>query len=396
MNIFFIPSWYPNQTNPLSGVFIKEQIEAIAEIEENLLVLVSLWGHDDSLLPIKKLWHWPKKLHSIYKRKHCKKIISHKNFYEIYNVKGHWSTRKPFRGLNRLIQINRENFKLANQRFQRVDLIHAHVSFPAGFIASILCEEYDVPYILTEHMSPFPFSELIDNGKLVPEVKEAFEKAKFCIAVSPTLASNISSFGLPKPIVIPNMVDERMFYCGSPNNHKMIFLTLGGISKQKGINHLLEAIALWDPSPYDFEFRIGGEGPMLESYKKQSKDLGIDDRVVWLGPVNRSKVPNLFRDSHVYVMPSLHETFGVVYAEAIASGKPIIATRCGGPESIVNEDNGKLVEIGNIQELSLAMKEVANKWKEYQPWLIRNDFEQRFSRKVVVRQLMSLYQQALT
>ena len=135
---------------------------------------------------------------------------------------------------------------------------------------------------------------------------------------------------------------------------------------------------------------------MLESYKKQSKDLGIDDRVVWLGPVNRSKVPNLFRDSHVYVMPSLHETFGVVYAEAIASGKPIIATRCGGPESIVNEDNGKLVEIGNIQELSLAMKEVANKWKEYQPWLIRNDFEQRFSRKVVVRQLMSLYQQALT
>ena len=53
MNIFIIPSWYPNQTNPLSGVFIKEQIEAIAEIEENLLVLVSLWGHDDSLLPIK-------------------------------------------------------------------------------------------------------------------------------------------------------------------------------------------------------------------------------------------------------------------------------------------------------------------------------------------------------
>ena len=58
MNIFIIPSWYPNQTNPLSGVFIKEQIEAIAEIEENLLVLVSLWGHDDSLLPIKKLWHY--------------------------------------------------------------------------------------------------------------------------------------------------------------------------------------------------------------------------------------------------------------------------------------------------------------------------------------------------
>ena len=54
MNIFFIPSWYPNQTNPLSGVFIKEQVETIAELEENISALVSLWGHDDSLLPIKK------------------------------------------------------------------------------------------------------------------------------------------------------------------------------------------------------------------------------------------------------------------------------------------------------------------------------------------------------
>ena len=164
-----------------------------------------------------------------------------------------------------------------------MDLIHAHVSFPAGIHCIHTCEEYDVPYILTEHMGPFPFPELINNGELIPEVIKAFQKATFSIAVSPTLASSISSFGLPRPIVIPNMVDERMFYCGSPNNHKMIFLTLGGISKQKGINHLLEAIALWDPSPYDFEFRIGGDGPMLEYYKKQSKDLGIDDRVVWLG-----------------------------------------------------------------------------------------------------------------
>ncbi len=64
-----------------------------------------------------------------------------------------------------------------------------------------------------------------------------------------------------------------------------------------------------------------------EYYKKQSKDLGIDDRVVWLGSVNRSKVPNLF---FVIVMFMLchhfMKLFGVVYAEAIASGKPIIAS----------------------------------------------------------------------
>ena len=127
----------------------------------------------------------------------------------------------------------------------------------------------------------------------------------------------------------------------------------------------------------------------------EAQALGLADRVRWLGPVSRVQAPKLFTDCHIYVMPSRHETFGVVYAEAIASGKPIIVTRCGGPEFIVNATNGVLVDVGNVPALSQAMQTMAAHWADYSPQAIRQDFEQRFSRAAVVRQLRALYQEVL-
>lgn len=89
------------------------------------------------------------------------------------------------------------------------------------------------------------------------------------------------------------------------------------------------------------------------------------------------------------------ETSGTVYAEAIASGKPVIATRCGGPEFIVNDGNGLLVNIGDAPMLAQAMQTLAANWAQYSPQTIRLDFEQRFSRQAVVRQLRILYDQVL-
>jgi glycosyltransferase involved in cell wall biosynthesis len=233
------------------------------------------------------------------------------------------------------------------------------------------------------------------EGKPLPEIAQAFANAAAAIAVSPSLAKRIASFGYREPSVIPNVVDERRFSLGEPSPGKFVFFTLCGLTDQKGIDHLLEAIALWNPAADRFEFCIGGDGPMRAAYQAMAVRLGIADRVRWLGAVSREDAPRLFRECHIYVMPSRHETFGVVYAEAIASGKPIIATRCGGPEFIVNELNGRLVEIGDIKGLSATMKQMAEHWKEFDPVAIRQDFERRFSRPAVVAQLRSLYESVM-
>lgn len=394
MNLFLIPSWYPSPASPLSGIFTKEQIEAIAELAPDIRPLVSLWGHGEGVLNASRPWMWPKRwLWCLRQPRNA--VTERGGVNEIINPKITWSDRLPFGGVRQLVTVNRRNFLVAQKRFGKIDLIHAHVSYPGGYIASLLAQEHRVPYVLTEHMSPFPFLNFLRDGVPLPEIAQAFSQAAASIAVSPSLADRIASFGFSRPVVIPNMVDERVFSPGQPNADKTVFFTLCGITEQKGIDHLLQAIALWNPPADRFEFRIGGDGPQRTAYQAKATALGLDDRVRWLGSVSRADAPGLFRDCHIYVMPSRHETFGVVYAEAIASGKPIIATRCGGPEFIVNPGNGLLVDIGDVPALAQAMQTLAANWAQYSPQAIRQDFEQRFSRHAVVSQLRALYDEIL-
>ncbi len=290
-----------------------------------------------------------------------------------------------------MVGVNRKNFELACRRFGPVQLIHAHVSYPAGYVASLLSREFDVPYVITEHMSPFPFSHLMKRDRPLDEISQAFEGASATIAVGPALADRIASFGYRRPTIIPNLVDERRFQVGRPREDKLVFFTLCVISEQKGIDHLLEAIALWNPPASRFEFQIGGDGPKRGEYEARARRLGLADRVHWLGAVSRERAPDLFRQSHVFVLPSRHESFGIVYAEALACGKPVIATRCGGPEAIVHEGNGLLVDVGDFHALAEAMRTMAVNWGFYDSGLIRRDFEARFSRPAVVGQLSNLY-----
>lgn len=394
MNLFILPSWYPSPASPLSGCFTQEQAEALAELVPGIRVMVSLWGHADAVLSARSLWRWPQRLAWRFQQG-SDQVRERNGVYEIFNAKMLWSGRLPFGGVRQLMSVNRRNFQLAQQRFGPVDLIHAHVSYPGGYIASLLSQEFDVPYVLTEHMGPFPFPDLLQGGQPLPEIEQVFRKASASIAVSPALSQRVASFGYPPPGVIPNMVDERAFYLGQPNSDKTVFLTLCGISEQKGIDHLLAAIALWNPPADQFEFRIGGDGPQRKAFQEQAAAMGLSDRVRWLGHVSRAQAPALFRDCHIFVMPSRHESFGVVYAEAIASGKPVIATRCGGPEFIVNETNGILVNVGDVPALSQVMQTMAARWASYQPQAIRQDFEQRFSRAAVVQQLRVLYDEVM-
>ncbi len=390
MNIFIIPSWYPSAFNPIQGVFIQEQVDALADLAPKLRVIVSTWDKHDAVfsfrspltLPHCVLWRFRQKNNI---------IRSRKNAYEVFNPKILWSQRLPFGGIEQIINVNRRNLSHAIQTFGKIDIIHAHVSYPGGYVASVLAREQGIPYVLTEHMGPFPFPSFLRNAQPLPEISQAFLGAAASIAVSPTLAARIVSFGYPRPVVIPNVVDERVFFPCSINSEKIIFLTMCTISEQKGIDQLLNAIAMWNPPSNSFEFRIAGDGPQRKAYEDKAHELGLDDRVRWLGAVSRNRVPDLFRNCHIFVMPSRHESFGVVYAEAIACGKPVIATRCGGPEYIVNDINGKLVDVDDVRGLSKIMQEMTVNLKYYNLNSIRSDFEVRFSRQVVVNKICELY-----
>lgn len=391
MNIFVIPSWYPSQREPLAGIFIQKQLDALSEIRPDLRIIVSRWGHEDSELAFRS----PKKaMNTIWWRVHnaSRWLSRESGVQEILTPLLNWSSKLPYGGANRLISINKKNLILAMQRFGKVDLIHAHVSFPGGYIASILSREFKIPYVITEHMGPFPFPAYTEvDGLPRSEILIAFENASKIIAVSSSLSEEIRDLGFPQPEIIPNLVDERQFKVAKIEKEKFIFLTLCTINDQKGIDVLLKAIAKWNPDPQSVEFWIGGDGPMRLEYMRLSKELMVSDRVLWLGKIDHKNVSNLFESCNVCVVPSFHESFSVVCVEAIASGKPVIATKCGGPENIINEENGRLVAVGDMHELVEKLEFMYKHSTIFDPIKIRKDYQLRFSRVVVVNRIVDVY-----
>jgi glycosyltransferase involved in cell wall biosynthesis len=395
LNLFILPSWYPNPFATLSGVFVRDQVEAIADLATDVRVLVSTWGHNSSELSGPSLRKPFDALRWYRNHRSCPDISERSGLYELFCPTLTWTVRLPLGGMRRLLASNRRNLENANRRFGSIDLIHAHVSFPGGFLASQLSQEFAIPYVLTEHMGPFPFPALMQRGRPRKEIDMAFARASASIAVSPASASRIASFGYPLPTVIPNAVDERRFHPGDSHGDKCVFFTLCSLCDSKGVGDLLQAIAKWNPPSDRYEFRIGGDGPQRRRYESLARTLGINDRVRWLGEISRDEAPRWFQECHIFVLPSRHEAFGMVYAEALASGKPVIATRCGGPDSIVNDANGVLVEVGDIVALAESMAWMSHHHATYSSQAIREDFMKRFSRRAVVDQLVTLYGKVL-
>lgn len=389
MNIFIIPSWYPDETNPIAGIFIKEQAKAIAALIPDSNIIIGILNKSYAYVPIRKPRTAMYNLFRFFLSKN-EDSVDGKNFYEFYTPTLIWSQKFHFQSflLHKSIA---KSLARAKAKFGHIDIIHAHVSYPAGYIAYQLSQKFGIPYILTEHMSPFPFPSFMKENMPIEEIVVAFKNASKTIAVSNSLCTQIKSFNLPCSDVVPNFIDDELYFVSNRKQKKFTFFTLCGISEQKGINILLYAISQLDKELSEkIDFLIGGDGDMLQHYKKMATKLGLTN-VVWLGELSRKEAPEYFMKSHAYVMPSRHETFGIVYAEAIACGLPVIATRCGGPEDIINSNNGILIDVDNIPQLVNAIKFIYNHYNSFNPVTIREDFKNRFSKEKFVDTIMTIY-----
>ncbi len=85
----------------------------------------------------------------------------------------------------------------------------------------------------------------------------------------------------------------------------------------------------------------------------------------------------------------------MILLEAMACGKPVIAIRCGGPEEIVNQDMGILIDVGNVTALEAAMMQMISKYKSYNPETIIEYVTQKYGAETIVNRLTNLYRQAL-
>lgn len=394
MNVFVIPSWYPSATNPLPGSFFKDQAKAIASLNMDIKIGISTWGQNDERLLLWSRSPARSIMKLLSKPKPSISALSD-NLREYFTPAFTWTTKFVNGNFKEMLKANLDNFNKFQSDFGKVDMIHAHVGHPAGFIAQQLSRQNSIPYVITEHMSPFPHRQFLENqGKLSQKLMEAYQQSSKNICVSQSLQQQLNSFKIFNTTVIANLADEDFFTINRQpeKEDKFTFFSLGRMVPQKGMDILLRAFA---NASLDALLRIGGDGSHAGQYKKLAIELGVDDKVTWLGELDKTKALSEYQQCDAFVLPSRHESMGVVFAEAMACGKPVIASICGGPEEFVNDDCGYLIAPENEQDLALAMQKMMKNHKSFIAEIIRNHFKSYFSKKGISKQIVDVYRVAI-
>jgi glycosyltransferase involved in cell wall biosynthesis len=377
LKVLFITTWYPTKEHPIGGVFIREHAKAAALYTDVVVLhhlgtkpdLKALWRIEEEIdcnltggIPTYRVWsrHLPIPLSS----------------YLTYI----WSVLKGFR-------------YIVSKGF-RADIIHAHV-YEAGVPAILIGRLYGIPILITEHSTEFPRKLL--RGIDIRKARFAFNRVDSVLPVSKSLQRAIGEYGIKARFqIVPNVVDVNLFYFDSssrPRKLEKCLLTVALLdsSRKKGIPILFEALDRLYKKRKDWHLNIVGDGPARAEYERFATNLGLAKQITFHGMKPKSEVAVFMRQADLFVVPSLFETFSVVTAEALATGTPVLATNCGGPEEFVARESGLIVPPGNMEALFNGLDYMLNNLEKYNTERISRYATQCFSPQQVGAQLHRIY-----
>jgi glycosyltransferase involved in cell wall biosynthesis len=148
-------------------------------------------------------------------------------------------------------------------------------------------------------------------------------------------------------MILPNVLDllfESPLPVRKDRGGEFVFVNVASLDHKKGLDILIRAFAKAFRGRSSVRLYLCGDGPLAVQLKALAAELGVGETVVFRGRLAKAEVVKILDGADFFVLPSRMETFGVVVIEALARGVPVIATRSGGPEYIVEESTGLLVE----------------------------------------------------
>lgn len=185
-------------------------------------------------------------------------------------------------------------------------------------------------------------------------------RAGLVITTSQYCARRVAElYGVKKAAVVPELIDleawRKLFRANAaaPDPRKFTVFSVCRFYPRKRLDVLLQAAALLRHRIPELEVRIAGNGPELRRLEQICSELGLERTVRWLGDVSRNELAAEYSRADIFSLPSVQEGFGIVFLEAMAAGKPIIAARAAAVPEVVR--NGLLVEPGNVEALADAI-----------------------------------------
>ena len=342
MNIFVFPLTYPNERNKMANIFTYEQVKELSKNNKITVLYVQL-------LPTRMLFN----------RK--KREIVHYNdgVTDVYYLQMHTFKFSELPKINALIykRYAKKLFTHVLEECGVPDLVYAHFTLYAGWAAAHICKNYNIPLVIQEH-----------DGSIISKRLKKFPKkclsyttdiSKKFICVSNDLKKKMEDIvsNTDKYTVIGNMVDSKFKYVPRIKKEAFVFVAVGNLYVGKHMDLLIKAFCKAFVKEDKVSLRICGEGECRSELEKIIKLNEREEQVVLLGRCNRDEIYEEYKYCDCFVLPSDHETFGIVYREAMAVGRPVITTNHGGfAENEFLKEDGVMIEKNNEEELIKALK----------------------------------------
>ena len=257
-------------------------------------------------------------------------------------------------------------------REEGIDIIHSHFAWPDGFGGMLARAETGVPLVASLRGTDI----LLDPGiKYGRRMDPAYDRAIRRLLATADRTLYFSRYMRDQALalgaragnarVIRKGVDLGQFTVATDREAlrrelgigaRPMLLTVSGLIPRKGVHHILEALARVGEGR-DFTFVVCGEGPERQRLEALSAQLGLGDRVVFAGRVDRQTIPKYFAACDVFVLASIVEAAGNVLFEAMSSGRPVVCTDSGGPPEYVRDgETGFVVPVGDPDAMAARIR----------------------------------------
>lgn len=337
LHVFTLTPFYPADGDEVSGCFVAETLR---ELEAQ--------GVASSVIAVDSIYHPIRKPSQ----------QSPAEWIRYWQLPGNFGLSSAGRFLGATL-LNK-----VRQLHQRspIHVIHAHAALPCGHAAAFLSQRLNIPFVVTIHGLDV-FNRCFEDGIAARWRRKAslsvYRSASKVICISDKIRRLLldGTSTIVSAEVAYNGTDVNLFAPVPSRAEPAVILIVGNLLAGKGHELLLRAFARVNDSHPGLQCNMIGEGADRERFARLAEELGIGDRIHFLGRRNRAEVAAAMRACTIFVLPSGFEGLGCVYLEAMASGKPAIACRGQGIEEIITHgNNGWLIPVDGLEELAQALQ----------------------------------------
>jgi glycosyltransferase involved in cell wall biosynthesis len=375
LNVLFVTAWWPNTSNPSNGIFIQEHAEAISQYH-NLTVF-----HIEEIIKSNRIID----LFGVYNIESI-----NKDSYNLNRVNGRILLRR-FGALQKFVNRIIKNF-IESSNYS-IDLVHINV-LPNTYCRLIFdfFKDEGYPIVLTEH-STFYHTEIYQGDK-VNETIVIYskllnsKKLRRILTVSNNLMKVLINDYLvdkSKLEVVPNVANKLFRY-----NNRLD-------SDNPGLFvELLRNLKVDKPNIYNnLKVNWIGTGPKLDLIVPKFKEDFSDLDVRFFGNFSKDKISEILNDTHFLVHPTSAENLPCIIIESLCCGCPVISADINGVSELINDSNGLLYEVDNLDSFYEKFIEMIYKQNILDRIKISEEAQKKYSSKNIGKLISDIYCQVI-